>query len=126
ADRYPKLREQSLRSGYKSMMVAPLLRDGRAIGALSVLRRTLGAFSEKEQRLLKTFADQAVIAIENMRLINETQEALDQQTATAEVLRVISRSPTDVQPVLDAVAERAQLLCDGATAFVFLREGDLM
>ena len=78
-------------------------------------------FSEKEIALVKTFADQAVIAIENVRLFNETKEALERQTATAEVLRVISESPTDVQPVLDAVAKRAGLLCRADGSRVWLR-----
>ena len=89
----------------------PLLWEERGIGSLCVMRQPPRPFSDKEQALLKTFADQAVIAIQNARLFKETQEALERQTATAEVLRVISESPTDVQPVMEAVARRAGLLC---------------
>lgn len=87
-----------------------MLRDGRVIGAIFVARREPGRFTNSQVELLKTFADQAVIAIENVRLFNETKEALEQQTATSEILRVISRSPRDVQPVFDTIAASAMKL----------------
>jgi GAF domain-containing protein/DNA-binding response OmpR family regulator len=106
--------------GNCSVAWAPLLWEGRGIGSISVLRQPPRPFSDKDLALLKTFGDQAVIAIQNARLFNETKEALERQTATAEVLRVISESPTNVQPVLDAVAERAGLLCHADGSRVWL------
>jgi GAF domain-containing protein len=103
-----------------------MLREGEAVGAISVARREPGRFSDAEMELLRTFADQAVIAVENVRLFNETKEALEQQTATAEVLQVISRSPSDVQPVFDTIACSAVRLCDASFGAVFQMQGDLL
>ncbi len=97
---------------WRRMMAAPLVREGAVVGVLVMAWARPGVTSRHELDLLRTFADQAVIAIENVRLVNETREALEQQTATAEVLQVISSSPTDVQPVFDAIAERAMTLCE--------------
>jgi signal transduction histidine kinase len=119
-----ELREFARARGYRSVIFVPMLHRGAAIGTISVTRREPGPFAEHQIELLKTFADQAVIAIENVRLFNETKESLEQQTAISEVLRVISNSPTDVKPVLDAVAERAAKICDAVDARIFLEDGD--
>ena len=111
---------------WRRMIGAPLLKDGAPIGAIVVAWPDPGATPKRQSELLETFADQAAIAIENVRLLSETKEALDQQTATAEVLQVISNSPTDVQPVLDAVALRAARLCDATAAQIFLDEGGML
>jgi PAS domain S-box-containing protein len=120
-------------AGIRSVLIAPMLWEGRGIGAIFVGRDTTGEFSEKEIGLLKTFADQAVIAIQNVRLFQaleaknrELTESLEQQTATAEILRVISSSPTDIQPVLDAVAVTAARLCNASDAIIFRIDGDVL
>ena len=92
---------------YRSLVAVPMLRDGRAIGAIVVSRSPVGFFPERQVELLETFADQAVIAVENVRLFNELEARNRDLTATGEILRVISSSPTDIQPVLDAIAESA-------------------
>jgi len=126
AEQYPLVRSFGLKSGFRTGVYAPLVRDGRAIGGLAVLRREAGSFNDKDVALLGTFTDQAVIAIENVRLFNETKEALETQTATADVLRVISQSPTDVQPVFEAIAERAKLLCGAVVSGVSRFDGQLV
>jgi len=110
--------------GRRSHVSIPLLHQGRAIGAIGISRWTPGPFSDRQIALLQTFADQAVIAIENTRLFKETKEALEQQTATSEILRVISGSPTDIQPVLDAVAASAARLCESFDSTIHRRDGD--
>ena len=112
--------------GNFSVAWAPMLWEDRGVGSICVMRQPPRPFTDKELALLKTFADQAVIAIENARLFNATQAALERQTATAEVLRVISESPTDVHPVLEAVAQRAGVLCraDGSRVWL-VQEGAL-
>jgi GAF domain-containing protein/anti-sigma regulatory factor (Ser/Thr protein kinase) len=119
--------------GTRTLLMVPLLRERTPIGSLTIWRNFVGAFAEHQIELVKTFADQAVIAIENMRLFNELAErnralteALEQQTATAEILRVISHSPTDIQPVLSAVAESVATLCDSPDISIFRIDGDVM
>jgi GAF domain-containing protein/anti-sigma regulatory factor (Ser/Thr protein kinase) len=112
--------------GVRTVLVTPLLREGNAIGAIQIRRLEVRPFSEKQIALLKIFADQAVIAIENVRLFNELKESLEQQTATSEILGVIAGSPTDIQPVLDAVARSAARLCESYDAVIHRVDGDYM
>ena len=101
--------------------LVPLRQHGEFIGTLFARRTEVRPFTPAQIKLLETFADQAVIAIENVRLFKELKESLEQQTATSEILGVIASSPTDVQPVLDAVAENAARLCDANDAVIFTR-----
>ena len=110
AEQFPRGRQMALKQGYRSAIFAPLLRGGAALGTIAVFRRTPGAFNDKDVALLNTFADQAVIAIENVRLFNETKEALERQTATAEVLQVISSSVADTHPVFEKILDSCQRL----------------
>jgi GAF domain-containing protein len=124
AKEFPRIRQLGLKYGYRSGVNAPLMRGGTAIGGISVLRPEHGAFDEREVQLLTTFADQAVIAIENVRMFNETKEALEKQTATAEILRVLSANPADTQPVFEAIVRHAARLCDSVYANVFRFDGE--
>jgi len=135
----PDVRAQNEFSGigsagnFRTFLAAPLLQHGELIGILTARRTEVRPFTPVQIRLLETFADQAVIAIENVRLFKELQErnrdlteALEQQTATSEILRVISSSPTDLQPVMNAVAESAARLCDSIDAQIYRVDGDVM
>src|SRR5215470_6713800 len=125
-DRHFTIRDAALVAGFRAVLSVPMLRDGRAIGAISIGRAEAGEFSAEQVNLLRTFADQAIIAIENARLFNETREALDQQTATAEILRVISRSPTDLQPVFAAVLDHALTLCEASNGSIYQFEDGVL
>jgi len=129
---YPR-KDAARAGGFRGALGVPMIRDGQIIGAIFVARKQPGLFTDNQVQLLKTFADQAVIAIENARLFNELRqrtddlsESLEQQTATSEVLRVISSSPTNVQPVFDTIAESAVRLCDGQFSFVMRFDGKVM
>ncbi|MCW5661093.1 MAG: GAF domain-containing protein [Burkholderiaceae bacterium] len=121
---YPRTRELATAIGWRSAVFVPLLRDGKAIGCIGILRSAPGTFDAKEVSLAQVFADQAVIAIENVRLFNETKEALEQQTATAEVLRVISGSVADTAPVFEKILESCSRLFDSSEQGIVLLGGD--
>ncbi|HET6222349.1 MAG TPA: GAF domain-containing protein, partial [Dongiaceae bacterium] len=110
--------------GARTLIGIPLQREGDTIGVMVLTRRHVERFTDKHIEILKIFADQAVIAIQNVRLFTELRESLEQQTATAEILQVISSSPTDVAPVMEAVAKAAVRFCGAEDAHVFLRDGD--
>src|SRR5262249_11711550 len=118
---------------FRTLLAIPMLRADELLGVIIIRRDEVRPFTDSQIALIETFADQAAIAIENARLLTELQkknaslsEALEQQTATSDILRVISRSPTDVQPVFDAVASSSARLCDSLDAHIFRRDGDLL
>jgi len=130
---YPRAKELARLHGNRTMVATPLLREGLPIGAILIRRLEVRAFTQKQISLLKTFADQAVIAIENVRLFKELQErnselreALEHETATSEILRIIASSPTDIQPVLNVVAENAARVCDAHDAIIHRLDGNLL
>src|SRR5262245_71961 len=130
---FPDSKFQQSQSGTRTFLSTPMLREGTSIGVINIRRTEVRPFSDRQLKLLETFASQAVIAIENVRLFKELQErntelreALEHQTATAEVLGIISRSPTDVQPVLDAIVESAARVCGIDDVVLRLRVGNVM
>jgi GAF domain-containing protein len=120
----PGLRDYAHKRGLRAVLVVPLLREDRVEGALVLTRAEPGLFAPREIELVQTFADQAVIAIENAQLFNETKEALERQTATADILKVIASSPSDVQPVFEAIAASANRLIGGFSTAVLRFVGD--
>src|SRR5262244_908203 len=132
-DEYPEGSDIARRLGYHTILVVPLIRAGVAIGVITIRRTEVRPFTDRQIELVNTFADQAVIAIENTRLFEEEQaskrelkESLEYQTATGEVLGVISRSPTDIQPVFNTIARSAAELCKAQFCHVFRFDGVLI
>ena len=121
---FPRAEAFQKRTGTRTILAVPLLREDTPIGIIVLRRTEVRPFTDKQIGLVKTFGDQAVIAIENVRLFQELKEALEQQTATSEILGVIASSPTDIQPVLDMVAENAARLCEANDAAIMRVDGD--
>src|SRR5262249_10889279 len=139
-ERDPRMVELVDLAGARSLFVVPMLKESRLIGAIGVYRQEVRPFTDKQIELVQNFAAQAVIAIENARLLNELRqrtdelskrttdltESLEQQTATSKVLEVISRSAFDLQAVFETIAENSVRLCGGDRAFIFRFDGELL
>jgi two-component system, NtrC family, sensor kinase len=123
-ERQPRFVSAVELGGFQAMLAVPMLKDGSLIGAIVIYRQEPGAFTDKQIDLIQNFAAQAVIAIENARLLNELRESLDQQTATSEVLRVIGSSPGDLQPVFDAMLDNAVRICEAQFGVMHRFEGE--
>jgi GAF domain-containing protein len=126
ADEFPVTSGYARRLGFRTGLYVPLMREGIAIGVIALRRAEAQLFTERQVALLQTFADQAVIAIENTRLLNELRESLQQQTATSEVLSVISSSPGELEPVFQAMLENATRICEAKFGTLFRFDGGLL
>ena len=120
AEQYPRGYDFAQRFGHRTVLVAPLLREGEPFGTMMLRRKGVRPFSEREISLLRTFGDQAAIALASVRHFNETEEALEQQTATSEILRVISSSVADTKPVFEKILDSCERLFQASGTAIFL------